>query len=112
MPVSPRNYSHNSTVNTTATVLVPAVTSNTKSVVRKLSLNNTSSSNRLVTLYVVQSGGVIGTANKLASKSIAPGTTWNVQEVLNEVFETGMSLQATVDAGADVNSNCSGADVT
>lgn len=112
MPISLRNYTHNTQLSATATVLITVVPSNTKAVVKKLSFYNSGTVNRLVKLYVVPSSGSIATTNLEVEKSIAPKQTWDVITILNEVLETGMTLQATVDAGTDVNANCSGADIT
>lgn len=112
MPISLRNYASGTQLTTTATVLITAVPSNTKAVVKKLSFYNSGTVNRLVKLYVVPSSGSISVNNLEVEKSIAPKQTWDVITILNEVLETGMTLQATVDGGIDVNANCSGADVT
>ena len=45
-------------------------------------------------------------------KSIPAGKTWNLTEIQGEILEQSMSLQAKQDVGADVNVNCSGADIT
>ena len=112
MPISLRNYAHNTQLSSTATVLITVVPSNTKAVVKKLSFYNSGTTNRLVKIYVVPISGSIAITNLEVEKSIAPQKTWDVIAILNEVFETGMTLQATVDSGTDVNANCSGADIT
>ena len=111
MATTPKNYAHNLQLSTTAVIIVPVVPTNTNSVVIKLSFYNSGSSNRTVTVHVVESGGVADTGNTEVKKAIAPGETWNVTSIRNEVLSTGMSLRATQDAGTDVNANCSGGDV-
>lgn len=112
MARTPQNYAHNTQLNSTATVLVPVVVQNTSAVVRKLSFYNSGSSNRTVTVYVVEASGVAAVNNTEVVKTIPPGKTWNVIEIQGEILETGMSVQAIQDAGTDVNANCSGADIT
>lgn len=112
MARTPQNYAHNTQLSSTATVLVPVVAQNTSAVVRKLSFFNSGTVNRTVTVYVVEASGVAATKNTEVVKTIPPGKTWNVIEIQGEILETGMSVQAIQDAGADVNANCSGADIT
>lgn len=112
MARTPQNYAHNTQLSSTATVLVPVVVQNTSAVVRKLSFYNSGSSNRTVTVYVVEASGVAAVNNTEVVKTIPPGKTWNVIEIQGEILETGMSVQAIQDAGTDVNANCSGADIT
>ena len=57
MATTPKNYSHNLQLSTTAVIIVPVVPTNTNSVVIKLSFYNSGSSNRTVTVHVVESGG-------------------------------------------------------
>lgn len=112
MARTPQNYAHNTQLSSTATVLVPVVVQNTSAVVRKLSFYNSGSVNRTVTVNIVEASGVADVGNTEVVKTITPGKTWNVIEIQGEILETGMSVQATQDAGADVNANCSGADIT
>lgn len=112
MARTPQNYAHNTQLSSTATVLVPVVVQNTSAVVRKLSFYNSGVVSRTVTVNVVEASGVADTGNTEVVKTITPGKTWNVIEIQGEILETGMSVQATQDSGADVNANCSGADIT
>ena len=112
MARTPQNYAHNTQLSTSSTVLVPAVVQNTSAVIRKLSFYNSGTVNRSVTVYVVEASGVADSGNTEVVKSIPPGKTWNVIEIQGEILETGMSVQAKQDVGADVNANCSGADIT
>ena len=111
MATTPKNYAHNLQLSTSAVIIVPVVPTNTNSVVIKLSFYNSGSSNRTVTVHVVESGGTADTGNTEAVKALAPGETWNVISVRNEVLSTGMTVQAKQNAGTDVNANCSGGDV-
>ncbi|MEE9304393.1 MAG: hypothetical protein V3U84_11520 [Thiotrichaceae bacterium] len=113
MARTPQNYAHNTQLATSAVDVVPTVASNTSAVVRKLSFYNSSTTtNRTVTVYVVESGGTADTGTTLAVKAIPPLKTWNVIEIQAEIIETGMKVQADQDVGTDVNVNCSGADIT
>ncbi len=112
MARTPQNYAHNTQLSSTATALVPVVVQNTSAVVRKLSFYNSGTSSRVVTVYVVEPSGSASTSNTEVVKTIPPKKTWNVIEIQGEILETGMSVQAIQDAGADVNANCSGADIT
>ncbi len=112
MARTPQNYAHNTQLSSTATVLVPVVVQNTSAVVRKLTFYNSGTSNRTVTVHIVEASGVANTKNIEAVKTIPGGKTWNMIEIQGEILETGMSVQATQDAGTDINANCSGADIT
>ena len=112
MAVTLRNYAHNRQLSTSATILVSAVAINTSAVIKKLSFYNSGSVVRTVTVYAVEASGTADAGNTEAKKAILPGDTWNVSTIQNEVLQTNMTLQASVDAGTDVNANCSGADVT
>jgi len=106
-----RNYAHNTQLSATATDIVSSVPQGVVSVVSKLSFYNSSTTtNREVILYAVESGGTAGTGNILARRSIPPQQPWNVMEAITERLTAGMKLQAVQDAGTDVNVNCSGAD--
>ena len=113
MARTPKNYAVDTQLSTSATDIVPAAPSNTTSNVRKMSFfNSSSSTNRLVTIHVVEASGTADTGNTIIEKSIPPRKTWNVIELQGETLEAGMKVQATQDAGTDVNANCSGYDIT
>jgi hypothetical protein len=109
MARTPTNYVKNTQLSTTPVDIVPAVASGVQSVVSKLSFYNTSATEtRQVTVYVVENGGTADTGNTLVVRAVGPGKSWNNVEILREVFVNGMKAQASVDAGSDVNVNCSG----
>lgn len=112
MARAPKNYAHNIQLSSSNTVIVSAPAASTQSIIRKLSFYNGGSSNRTITVYVVESSGSPATGNIEIVRAISPGTTWNVEEIQGEVIDTGMTLQAVQDSGSDVNVNCSGADIT
>jgi len=113
MARDPRNYAAQTQLSTSASTIIAAVPDNTKAIIRTLKFNNTGSSTRTVTVYIVAaSPGTAATTNEAITKAIPAGKTWNVIEAQGEILEPGMTLQAKQDAGTDVNINCSGADIT
>lgn len=112
MARDPQNFSNTNQLSSTASDVVGSVDQDTKAIVRKLSFRNTGASTRTVTVYVIASGGSAGLTNELAKKAIPAGKEWNVILIQGEVLTAGMKVQASQDAGADVNSNCSGTRVT
>jgi hypothetical protein len=109
---TPNNYAHNQQLSSSASDVVGTVTLGTTAVVRKLSFYNSGSTLRTVTVYVVEASGSAGTVNTLAVKQIPGGRTWNVIEIQGESITVGMKVQASQDAGTDINVNCSGTDVS
>ena len=109
MARTPNNFSLNNQLTTAAENLSGTVVTATQSVIRKLSFFNSNlTDTRTVTVYMVESGGTADTGNTIKVKSIPPQQSWNCLEVQGEVLETGMTVQASQDAGADVNTNMSG----
>jgi hypothetical protein len=105
----PTSFSIEKQLSTTPVNIVNEAAPSTQSVVTTLSFFNTSATEfRLVTIYRIPSGGTAGTTNIIAEGSIAPRDSWVNVEILSEVFTNGMFAQAEVDAGTDVNVNCSG----
>ncbi len=112
MARDPANFKNSTQLSTTAADIVSVIPASTKAVIRKLSFRNTGTSTRLVTVYLIASGGTAGTTNELTVKSIPAGREWNAIIAQGEILEVGMKLQAKVDSGTDVNANCSGANIT
>jgi len=109
----PVNYAHNKQLSTVITDIISLVQTGVVANPSKLSFYNSSSTSaRIVTVYVIESGGSADTGTILASKTIAPGKTWNVIEIQGESIEAGMKVQAGQSAGTDINANCSGSDFT
>ena len=110
---TPKNYAIDTQLSTVATDIVPQVASSVQAVIRKLSFFNSSTTTvRSVTVYVVETAGTADTGTTLAVKAIQPLKTWNVVEIQGETIEAGQKVQASQDAGTDVNANCSGSDVS
>jgi len=113
MARTPTNFTHNNQLSTVAESLYSPSSSSESATVRKLSFyNSNTTTNRTVTVYVVESSGTADTGTTLAVRVIPPLKSWSCVEVQGEVISGSMSLQAKQDAGTDVNVNCSGTLVT
>lgn len=113
MARTPTNFSHNNQLSTTAETLYTPSSTSESATIRKLSFYNSSSTtNRTVTVYVVEASGSADTGTTLAKRTIPPLRSWNCVEIQGEVISGTMSLQADQDSGTDINSNCSGTLVT
>lgn len=67
----------------------------TRAVTRSAQLTNTTAGVVACTVYVVPSGGTAGATNTVISaRSIAAGETYNCPELVNQVVETGGTIQA------------------
>ena len=113
MARTPNNFSLNNQLSTTAESLNDAVLSTSQAIIRKLSFyNSNSTTSRVVTVYMVESGGAADAGNTLVVKTIPPLKSWNCLEIQGEVLEQGMTVQASQDSGTDVNTNMSGTTIT
>lgn len=108
MARTPQNFAHNKQLTTSAVSIIDPAPNNTTNIVGKLSFRNTSTLTRTVTVYVVETSGTANTLNELQVKSIPAGKDWDCNLIKGENLNTGISLQAKQDVGADVNINCSG----
>mgnify|MGYP003657893432 CR=1 FL=1 len=89
--------------------IVNEASEGTQSVVTALSFFNTSATEyRKVTVHRIDNGSTALTTNIIAERSIPPRKSWENVEILSQAFTSGMYAQALVDAGTDVNVNCSG----
>jgi hypothetical protein len=104
---TPVNYTHELQLTAAVQTLVPAST-NQQDTVTSLVFTNTGTVRRLVTVYVVKSGGTAGVTNQLAPMNVQPGKSLVYTLAIGRTFINGMTLQAKVDAGTDVNVNCDG----
>ena len=105
----PTSFSIEKQLSTTPINIVNAAASATQSVVTTLSFFNTSATEyRKVTVYRIASGSTALETNVIAEGSVGPRKSWVNVEILSEVFTNGQYAQAVVDAGTDVNVNCSG----
>ena len=87
---------------------------NVVSIVKKLTLCNTSSTTGyMVTIYVVASGGSAGATNLLINaRVIGPLQTLDVSEAVNQILNGGDFISAFADTAAEVNIRISGVQVT
>ena len=82
---------------------------NTRTLIKKLTFTNTTTNARLVTLYLVSSGGSAGSSSMLSyEKTLAPKETWEAYEAEGHILEPGDSIQAFSDAAASVTVHGSG----
>lgn len=85
---------------------------NTTTILKKVTITNTSASAATVTLYVVTSAGTPGAANTVTSaKAIAAGATYEAYEVENHVLAAGDSLQALASAASALSLKVSGIEI-
>lgn len=96
---------------TSAGVLYTAPT-NTTTIVKKLTVTNTSAGAVTVTIYLVPAAGTPGAANTVTSaKSIAAGATYEAYEAENHVLAAGDSLQALAGAATSLSLKASGIEI-
>lgn len=96
---------------TSAAVFYTAPT-NTTTILKKLTITNTSASAASVTIYLVASGGSASAANTItAAKSIAAGAVYEAYEAENHVLMPGDSLQALASAASSLSLQASGIEI-
>jgi hypothetical protein len=85
---------------------------NTRCVVKRLSLTNTTLPAVTVTVHLVPSGGSAGDSNVIAKNhTIAGEETWDCVSA-EHVLEAGGSIQALASAGASITIVGSGVEIT
>ena len=102
------NFSHNLQLSTVGVSIISPVVTGTQSTIAALVFTNTGLTARTVSVFLVESGGTSADANLLSKKTIQPSKSWICAEGLRQVLQSGMSLQASQDAGTDINVACSG----
>jgi len=112
MPRLPANYSHNKQLSTTVSDIVPEVTSDAAELNPAKFHNGNTTTNRVVTVHIVEVEGDADAGNILVVKSIPPLKTWTCYELAGEKILNGMKAQAKQGVGTDVNVNLSGFDIT
>lgn len=89
------------------------VPTNTRCVIKKLTLTNSTGTARTATVYLVPSGGTAGATNVLTSaKTIAPGQTWECIYAEDHVLESGSTLQALAEVASAITIHGSGVEIT
>lgn len=97
---------------TTSAATYYTAPANTTTIIKKVTITNTSSGAVTVTIYLVPSGGSAGAANTITSaKSIAAGATYEAYEVENQVLMTSDSIQALASAATSLTLQASGIEV-
>lgn len=88
---------------------------NVKTIIKKLTFTNpvSSAAARLVTVYLVPSGGSVSDTTTITSqKVVAIGQTWECFEAENHIIESQDTIQALADAATDVTIMGSGLEIT
>lgn len=86
--------------------------SNTKTLIKKVTLTNNDSVARTATIYLVPSGGTAGVTNILTKAvSIAPSYTYEAFEAEGQILEAGGTFQALADSAAQVTIQASGVEI-
>lgn len=97
---------------TNASALYYTVPAFAKVRIQKLTLNNTDTAPRTVTIYLVPSGGSASNTNALVlNYPISAGYTLDLQEAAGQTLEAGTSIYALADTGAVVSIRCSALEV-
>lgn len=85
---------------------------NTKTLVKKLTLTNNDTSARSVTIYLVPSGGSSGVTNILSNAvAVAPLSTYEAFEAEGHIVPAGGTIQAFADVAAKVTIQASGVEI-
>lgn len=97
---------------TTSAATYYTAPANTTTVLKKLTITNTSSGAVTVTIYLVPSGGSAGAASEVTpAKSIAAGAVYEAYEAENHVLMTGDTLQALASAATSLTLQASGIEI-
>lgn len=92
---------------TTAAAILATGAANAQTLVTKAVFTNTDTSARLLTVYIVRSGGSPGTANTVTYQtSLGAKQTYEATEIEDQILGPGDTIQAKADAAAVVN--CTG----
>lgn len=85
---------------------------NTTTLVKKVTVTNTSGAVVTVTVYKVASGGTAGAANTITSaRSIPAGATVELYEAENHALAPGDTIQALASAATSVSFSASGIEI-
>jgi hypothetical protein len=97
---------------TAATATYYTSPANTTTIIKKLTVTNTSASAATLTLYLVASGGSAGASKTVTSaKAIAAGATYEAFEAENHVLLPGDTLQALSGTASALTLKASGIQV-
>lgn len=106
MSLSPSPLYTGGQLTTVAATLYTSPT-NTKTIVTEATFTNVDTVARLLTVYIVRSGGSAGAANTLiAARSLAKGEAYVSPELAGQVLGPGDFIQAKADANTAIT--CAG----
>lgn len=106
MTIAPKTLYTGGQLTTSAATLYTSPT-NTKTIITQATFTNVDSVARLLTVYVVRSGGSASAANTLIKQlSIASGATYVSPELAGQILATGDFIQALADANTAIT--CAG----
>jgi hypothetical protein len=84
----------------------------TRSIIKKVTVTNTSAAALTVNVYLVASAGAAGSTNiNVQAQSVGAGQTVELYTVENQTLETGDFISASATTGAVVNLMVSGIEV-
>lgn len=85
---------------------------NTRCIIKKLTFANPTVNARLVTVYLVPSGGTATATSTLRPpRAVGPNDTWECFEAENHILEQGDSIQALADAITAITIMASGIEI-
>jgi hypothetical protein len=97
---------------TTSAATYYTTPANTRTVIKKLTLTNSTTTPRLVTVYLVPSGGTAGATNILTStRTVGANQTWDCTDAQGHVLEAGATIQALADGATAVTIHGSGVEI-
>jgi hypothetical protein len=98
---------------TTGAVAYYTAPANTRCVVKRLTLTNTSAGAVTVTLHLVASGGAAGDTNTITkTRTLAAAETWDCASAEGHVIEAGGTVQALASAATSITIVGSGVEIT
>lgn len=96
-----------------AATTIATAAANTRLIIDKLSVINTSAATVTVTVNVVQSGGSVATTNALINAySLVQNGTYGCPEIVGHVLNPGDFVSVTASAATAVNARLSAREVT
>lgn len=102
MTISPKTLYTGGQLTTSAATLYTSP-ANTKTIVTEATFTNVDTVARLLTVYIVRSGGTASAANTLISaKSIAAGEAYVSPELAGQILGPGDFIQAKADANTAI----------
>lgn len=98
---------------TTSAATYYTAPANTRCVVRRLTLCNTSAGAVTATVHLVASGGTASDSNMIAkTHSLSAAETWDCVSAEGQVIEAGGTIQALASAGTSITIVGSGVEIT